>query len=29
MFLGTGQRYEDLIPFEPAQVVEELLGSER
>ena len=28
MFLGTGQRYEDIIPFEPAQVVEELLGSD-
>jgi fused signal recognition particle receptor len=25
MFLGTGQAYEDLIPFEPAKVVEELL----
>jgi fused signal recognition particle receptor len=25
MFLGTGQRYEDIIPFEPAQIVEELL----
>jgi fused signal recognition particle receptor len=29
MFLGTGQRYEDIIPFEPAQIVEELLGSDR
>jgi fused signal recognition particle receptor len=29
MFLGTGQRYEDIIPFEPARVVEELLGSDR
>jgi fused signal recognition particle receptor len=28
MFLGTGQRYEDIIPFEPAKVVEELLGSD-
>jgi len=28
MFLGTGQRYEDIILFEPAQVVEELLGSD-
>jgi fused signal recognition particle receptor len=28
MFLGTGQKYEDIIPFEPAQVVEELLGSD-
>jgi len=28
MFLGTGQRYEDIIPFEPAQVVEELLGGD-
>ena len=28
MFLGTGQRYEDIIPFEPAQVVDELLGSD-
>jgi fused signal recognition particle receptor len=28
MFLGTGQRYEDIIPFEPVQVVEELLGSD-
>jgi fused signal recognition particle receptor len=29
MFLGTGQRYEDIIPFEPSQVVDELLGSDR
>jgi fused signal recognition particle receptor len=28
MFLGTGQRYEDIIPFEPKQVVEELLGGD-
>ncbi len=28
MFLGTGQRYEDIIPFEPARMVEELLGSD-
>jgi fused signal recognition particle receptor len=28
MFLGTGQRYEDIIPFEPSKVVEELLGSD-
>jgi len=28
MFLGTGQRYEDIIPFEPAKVVDELLGSD-
>lgn len=26
MFLGTGQTYEDIIPFEPEKVVEELLG---
>jgi fused signal recognition particle receptor len=26
MFIGTGQSYEDIAPFEPAQVVEELLG---
>jgi fused signal recognition particle receptor len=29
MFLGTGQRYEDIVLFEPAQMVEELLGSDR
>jgi fused signal recognition particle receptor len=29
MFLGTGQRYEDIVPFEPVQMVEELLGSDR
>ena len=28
MFLGTGQGYEDIIPFDPVQVVEELLGSD-
>jgi fused signal recognition particle receptor len=28
MFLGTGQGYEDIVPFEPTQVVEDLLGSE-
>jgi fused signal recognition particle receptor len=26
MFLGTGQGYEDLMPFSPDRVVEELLG---
>ena len=26
MFLGVGQSYDDIIPFEPAKVVEELLG---
>jgi fused signal recognition particle receptor len=26
MFIGTGQSYDDIVPFEPAQVVEELLG---
>jgi fused signal recognition particle receptor len=26
MFIGTGQSYDDISPFEPAQVVEELLG---
>ena len=26
MFIGTGQSYDDITPFEPAQVVEELLG---
>ena len=26
MFLGTGQSYDDIIPFSPAQVVDELLG---
>jgi len=28
MFLGTGQGYDDIIPFKPDQVVEELLGSD-
>ncbi|MCX6689686.1 MAG: signal recognition particle-docking protein FtsY [Methanoregula sp.] len=28
MFLGTGQSYDDIIPFSPAQVVEELLGGD-
>jgi fused signal recognition particle receptor len=27
LFLGTGQGYEDIVPFEPGAVVEELLGS--
>jgi len=26
MFLGTGQSYDDIVPFEPAKVVDELLG---
>ena len=26
MFLGVGQAYDDIMPFEPATVVEELLG---
>ena len=26
MFLGTGQGYDDIMPFEPEQVVEDLLG---
>jgi fused signal recognition particle receptor len=26
MFLGVGQAYDDIIPFEPAQIVDELLG---
>jgi len=26
MFLGTGQSYEDIMPFEPVQLVGELLG---
>jgi fused signal recognition particle receptor len=25
MFLGTGQSYDDIIPFEPVKVVGELL----
>jgi fused signal recognition particle receptor len=28
MFLGTGQGYDDIMPFDPVQVVEELLGSD-
>jgi fused signal recognition particle receptor len=28
MFLGTGQAYDDIMPFDPVQVVEELLGSD-
>ena len=28
MFLGVGQGYDDLIPFSPKDVVEELLGSD-
>jgi len=28
LFLGTGQAYEDIVPFEPGAVVEELLGSD-
>ena len=27
LFLGTGQAYEDIMPFDPDAVVEELLGS--
>jgi fused signal recognition particle receptor len=26
MFLGTGQGYDDLMPFAPERVVDELLG---
>jgi len=26
MFLGTGQGYDDLMPFSPEAVVKELLG---
>ncbi|HSQ94180.1 MAG TPA: signal recognition particle-docking protein FtsY [Methanoregula sp.] len=26
MFIGTGQSYDDIAPFEPAQVVDDLLG---
>ncbi|HUW85317.1 MAG TPA: signal recognition particle-docking protein FtsY, partial [Methanoregula sp.] len=26
MFLGTGQGYDDIMPFEPEQFVEDLLG---
>ncbi len=28
MFLGTGQAYDDIMPFLPAQVVDELLGGD-
>ncbi|WP_214019628.1 signal recognition particle-docking protein FtsY [Methanoculleus sp.] len=28
LFLGTGQGYDDIIPFEPRVVVDELLGDE-
>jgi fused signal recognition particle receptor len=28
MFLGTGQGYEDIMPFDPAKVVDDLLGSD-
>jgi fused signal recognition particle receptor len=28
MFLGTGQGYDDIIPFDPVLVVEDLLGSD-
>ena len=28
MFLGVGQSYDDIIPFEPAKVVDELLDGE-
>lgn len=28
MFLGTGQGYDDIMSFDPAQVVEDLLGSD-
>jgi fused signal recognition particle receptor len=27
MFLGTGQGYEDIVPFSPERVVDEILGS--
>jgi fused signal recognition particle receptor len=27
LFLGTGQAYDDIVPFEPGAMVEELLGS--
>ncbi len=26
LFLGTGQAYDDIVPFEPEAMVEELLG---
>ena len=28
MFLGTGQGYEDIMPFDPVRVVEDLIGSD-
>lgn len=28
LFLGTGQGYEDIVPFAPARLVDELLGGE-
>jgi len=28
IFIGIGQGYDDLIPFYPEQVVEDLLGEE-
>ncbi len=28
MFLGTGQGYDDLVPFSPDQVVGDLLAEE-
>ncbi len=28
LFLGTGQAYDDIVPFEPGAMVEELLGSD-
>nr|MBP7299432.1 hypothetical protein [Methanoculleus sp.] len=28
LFLGTGQGYDDIMPFEPLAVVNELLGGE-
>jgi fused signal recognition particle receptor len=28
MFLGVGQAYDDIMPFEPARVVDELLEGE-
>ncbi len=26
MFLGTGQGYEDIVPFDPARIVDDLIG---
>jgi len=26
MFLGTGQGYDDIVPFMPGQIVDELLS---